>query len=157
MLNKYFKDKINGSKGEGQDETNMKDIKQNTQDKWNIKQVLIKSHASMDTLDELGKKEHTLTDKGEKKTPAKYNSKGSLKEAAISTETQKSGMYIKTEIQDKLKSKRSVDKPSQRFVNGGSMRRKNKEKVNSSWKNKIKKTKIYFYSDLESYSSIRGS
>ena len=48
-------------------------------------------------------------------------------EAKVDIITAKQDM--KTELHEKLKSRISVDKPSARFSNGGSGRRKNKHKV----------------------------
>ena len=63
-----------------------------------------------------------------RRVPSKFKSKGSLNQTDSSSK-QNPVKDINKELHDKLRSKRSVDKVSARFSNGGSLRRKNKQKV----------------------------
>ena len=63
-----------------------------------------------------------------RRVPPKFKSKGSLNQTD-SNGAQNPVQDINEELHDKLRSKRSVDKVSTRFSNGGSLRRKNKQKV----------------------------
>ena len=84
------------------------------------------------------RKEHTSESSSKyqtkKRVPPKFKSKGSLSQTD-SNSTQNSIQDINEELHNKLRSKRSVDKVSARFSNGGSMRRKNKHKVKQKLKN----------------------
>ena len=63
-----------------------------------------------------------------RRVPSKFKSKGSLNQTD-SNSKQNPVQDINKELHDKLRTKRSVDKVSARFSNGGSLRRKNKQKV----------------------------
>ena len=109
-----------------------KELKKIFQDP-NLSHVLIKSYSSLDSLDDLEHKVQTTSGKRndfnldtltKSQTKKKVSPKSKSKEVV-----QNSVRDINEELHDKLRSKRSVDKVSARFSNGGSMRRKNKNKV----------------------------
>lgn len=109
-----------------------KELKKIFQDP-NLSHVLIKSYSSHDSLDNL---EHNVKATSGKRndfpleTSTKSQTKKKVSPKSKSKESvQNSVRDINEELHEKLKSKRSVDKVSSRFSNGGSMRRKNKTKV----------------------------
>ena len=65
-----------------------------------------------------------------KRISSKYKSKGSVLDQTVSHDTQQNPVQdINQELHEKLSLKKSVDKVSVRFSNGGSVRRKKKQKV----------------------------
>lgn len=102
-----------------------KELKKIFQDP-NLSHVLIKSYSSHDSLDDL---EHNVKATSGKRNdfPLETSTKSQTKKKV--SPKSKSKEDINEELHEKLKSKRSVDKVSSRFSNGGSMRRKNKTKV----------------------------
>ena len=116
-----------------------KELKKIFQDP-NLSHVLIKSYSSLDSLDALENKVKTTSVKRndfnletstKSQTKKKVSPKSKSKESVqtVNYNTKNSVQDINEELHDKLRIKRSVDKVSARFSNGGSMRRKNKNKV----------------------------
>ena len=64
-----------------------------------------------------------------KRISSKYKSKCSVLDQTVINDTQNPVQDINQELHDKLSLKKSDDKVSVRFSNGGSMKRKKKHKV----------------------------
>ena len=109
----------------------------------NLFHVPIKSYSSSDQVDDLENKAKTSSVKrkdpilmtshkshSKKRISSKYKSRGSVLDQTVSNNTQQNPVQdINQELHEKLSLKKSVDKVSVRFSNGGSVRRKKKQKV----------------------------
>ena len=117
------------------------ELKKIFQDK-NLSHVPIKSYSSSDALDDIENKAETNSVKrkdpifmtshkshSKKRISSKYKSKGSVLDQTVINDTQNPVQDINQELHDKLSLKKSDDKVSVRFSNGGSMKRKKKHKV----------------------------